>query len=815
MTLLLNEEPPRKWRATMAWAEEHTTPRNNAGSRCLFRRVFDLAEVPTSFRVWVSADSRYKLFINGTLVGRGPLKGTLARYHAEEYDLASLLVPGRNTIAADVVWFGYNMPLSEEHSGFAGFLLQGPEADADTPAPVAINTPGEWRCWPDTGFRFDRTPYTSNAHLFLTGMEVLDGTRYPWGWEQPDFDDSHWSPAVVSVPLSAPGGNPDADLLWNFAPRDLPALVEEPRRFLRTLINAESGLVPAAYRFTDITEERVEWSLPANEGGRLILDAGALTTGYLSLVLSGGSGRTVEVVYSENLWHRNPEKPDDGTPLRWGGGGRLCKGVRTDLTGALIHGYQDTLTLNGQTITFEPHHWRTFWWIEIRVSPGETPFSLHDARYRFTTSLPGMPLATFTSSDPDTSRIWETSWRTLQLCSHETYEDCPGYEQLNYLFDARNEALTTLYMTGDTALPRRTIRLFGETLRWDGMLSSRTPSQLRQTIPIFALWWIIMVLDYYEWTGDGTNGQDRAFVRDCLIAVDGILAYFRERMQPDGFVGVLPYWNPIGGENAPNTDLDPAIAAGGSTYVTALYLYALNAGCRLHREVGFAEDAQRWTATKGRLHRAIGSAWNEARGVWVERLTHPDAPVSQHTQAMAILSGAAATNQIVRAAASIAANVPAARMTRQQGLPFAEAMYAAGRYELAWAQWHDECRMQLDLGLTTWLEGGAERRSDCHAWSAWQPIEYLRSVLGVRPVRPGWGEIEIAPLPLVSQATGSVPTPVGVVQVSFRAENGQIRDFTAQTPPGIPVQVCLPGQEVRSFTSGGTIDLTDHRENKE
>lgn len=261
------------------------------------------------------------------------------------------------------------------------------------------------------------------------------------------------------------------------------------------------------------------------------------------------------------------------------------------------------------------------------------------------------------------------------------------------------------------------------------MLRTRTPSALHQTIPLFALWWIIMVRDYWEWTVNGSAERDRAFVKKYLLAVDGILWYFHQRLQMDGFVGALPYWNPIGGEDAPGTDLDAAITTGGSTYVTALLLYALEAAYLLHKEAGFQEEAHRWAETRRRLRESVTSAWNEPRGVWVERLTYPDAPVTQHTQAMAILSGAATQRQMTGATASIADGVLVARMTQQMGIPFVETLHKAGRFDLAWAQWHDECQMQLDLSLTTWLEG----RSDYHAWRAWQPIEYLRSLLGIRP----------------------------------------------------------------------------------
>ncbi len=141
MALVHSAQLPLPWRASMAWS---TDTRMLGGEHSFFRRTFQLASVPDSVRVFVSADSRYRMFVNGTRLGRGPLKGTLRRYHVEEYEISHLLAAGANVVAADVVWFGPNPPLSEEHSGYPGLLVQGPEE-------LGIDTPGEWKALSDSG----------------------------------------------------------------------------------------------------------------------------------------------------------------------------------------------------------------------------------------------------------------------------------------------------------------------------------------------------------------------------------------------------------------------------------------------------------------------------------------------------------------------------------------------------------------------------------------------------------------------------------------------------------------------------------------
>ena len=202
MTLILSNKLPTSWRAGMAWP---AAIRDNQGQRAFFRCAFELNTIPDSFQVFVSADSRYRLYLNGEPVGRGPLKGTLRRYHLEEYDLAGLLREGRNVLAADVVWFGYRPPLSVEHSGFPGFLLQGPDG-------AGIDTPGIWKAHADTSTTWDMTGYTSNAHIFLSGMEHVEGASFPTGWNELGFDNSGWGTVPMAVPVAAAGGdkNPGA-----------------------------------------------------------------------------------------------------------------------------------------------------------------------------------------------------------------------------------------------------------------------------------------------------------------------------------------------------------------------------------------------------------------------------------------------------------------------------------------------------------------------------------------------------------------------------------------------------------------------------
>src|SRR4051794_6556336 len=79
-----------------------------------FRRVFELDAKPASFVVHVSADNRYRLFVNGEQVSSGPQRSDLMHWRYETVDVASQLRAGRNVIAALVWNWGPDKPYYEQ-----------------------------------------------------------------------------------------------------------------------------------------------------------------------------------------------------------------------------------------------------------------------------------------------------------------------------------------------------------------------------------------------------------------------------------------------------------------------------------------------------------------------------------------------------------------------------------------------------------------------------------------------------------------------------------------------------------------------------
>ena len=126
----------------------------------------------------------------------------------------------------------------------------------------------------------------------------------------------------------------------------------------------------------------------------------------------------------------------------------------------------------------------------------------------------------FDGGDPELPGVIRLAVRGMQMCAHETYMDCPFYEQLMYDGDTRLELLTTYAMTRDDRLLKRALELFDFSRRNWGFVNERYPAYLPQQSPTFSLIWALMLNDYAYWR------NDPAFVRARAIGLRSMLEQF-------------------------------------------------------------------------------------------------------------------------------------------------------------------------------------------------------------------------------------------------------------------------------------------------
>lgn len=768
LSLLLPSTPLPPLRAEFCWYRSSPGQDYEVG---LFRREFSIDSVDVPRRIAVTADNRYVLWLNGEIIGRGPLRGTLEAYQVECYDLRPRLRRGRNVLAAEVRWMGEDTPAAEIHSRWPGWWLQ----DIDG---TELDTPGQWSAFADTSVRPNHAPPFSNVHTFLGRLDRVEPARRPSEWQgvlpsstRTQHNPSLWNPAVANGPPARSPG-------WGLAPlrrlvsRELPALTEEPALFRTFLQDRQSRQLP--------------WTVPPGQKGELWLDASAMTTSYPRLCFHGGRSREVHVIYAEALgrWQHG------GTELKW-----EKLGPRADLAVDEPHGVQDELLLPGGSWTFESFHWRSFRFIKLVVMAGAEAVTLERATHTVT-YFPHTYNAHFRCAEPAVASWWEISLRTLRLCAHETYEDCPYYEQLNYAADTQLQSLATHYLANDTRLTRRCLELFRDSLGSEGLVSARAPSHPRQIIPPFALNWIQMVNDYVWWCGEPAKD----LLDSCLPAIDHVLSHFSRHITPAGVLGPLQPWSWVDWINewpngVPTATRDPS----GCTVLSGLFVRTLDIAAKLHQTAGEPDAGSRWTRLAERIRHALRkNAWSEHDGLFVDGLSEMPPTFSQHAQVMAILCGATDDHQRRRIGRRLLNDKRLVAMSLSQRFWLARALEKLDCYDAFFSDVLAPWRTMLAHGLTTWPERADPCRSDCHGWSAWMVYDFFASVLGVTAVEPGWKHIQITPhISVTDYAAGAFDCPTGRISVEWsKTISARIVVLQLATPPGVPVTIRIAGSSL-------------------
>jgi len=202
--------------APWLWAEgEH-----KANQWAMFRAKLDFdGKKATAI---IAADTKYYLYINGKLVifegglNRGPVPGGT---YADRVDLSEHLVPGENTLAA-LVWYWGNEGRNNVDSGCPGFYFV--MEDGTMPSFRAMLHPAYGQTLP---------PYP--AYLYGGHNIGFDARLDVGDFAAPDFDDSSWA-AAVEVPGTPLYARPVPAIRFS-NPKPYPEVVRQGNRYVAKL----------------------------------------------------------------------------------------------------------------------------------------------------------------------------------------------------------------------------------------------------------------------------------------------------------------------------------------------------------------------------------------------------------------------------------------------------------------------------------------------------------------------------------------------------------------------------------------------------
>jgi hypothetical protein len=709
-----------------------------------FRKVFTLEAKPEHFVVHVSADNRYRLFANGRSVSTGPAQSDLLNWRFETVDLAPYLQAGSNVLAA-VVWNGGIARPLAQISHRTGFILQ-----SDNPANQVVNTGSAWKVIEDSAYRQivykDNDPHFQWNYYVAGPGERVDATRYPWGWEQPGFDDSAWLPAS-EITNGAPAAV-ESHQRWQLKPRTVPFLSEDPQRFKR-VARAEGVEVTQAF-VAGLAPLRI----PANGKATILLDQGTLTVGYPILRLSGGKGAEVHLTYSEALYDSKGQK-----------------GNRNQIEGKHVMGPEDVFLPDGAEREYRPLWTRNWRWVQLDIQTLAEPLIIEDISSLLCV-YPAARVAVFESESKDLQPIWDAAWRTLALNAQETFISDIAWERLQYVADTKVQALTWLNLTGDDRLVRLAIEDFDASRVPFGLTQARYPANLEQFIPTFSLYWVSMVHDYWMYR------DDDEFTRQFLPGIGNVLDWWERQVKMRGDQPVPWSWT----SNAISDKL--------------LFSLTLRQSAELFEHFGKKCEAAHYRQLSEEINReTYASNFDPRRGLLRDT---PQRGYTQEVNTLAVLADAVPRDaqrdimeRMLKDPSAVNSDPSDFMFFRYY---FGRALKKTGlgdRYIENLQPWEN---MMRD-GMTTFGELAQNPRSDCHPWGTTPGYEFLATVAGIEPASPGFKTVRIEPsLGSLQHVHARMPHPLGSIEVWIDRSGDGLR-ARVSLPPGLTGVFVWKGQE--------------------
>jgi len=407
----------------------------------------------------------------------------------------------------------------------------------------------------------------------------------------------------------------------------------------------------------------------------------------------------------------------------------------------------------------------------------------------------------FSCSNPMLDRIWELGWRTLRVCSEDSYTDTPFRERGLYAGDALPEYAITLATSGDSRLMKRSLMLFQD------MYHGNMYEGKEEGLNDFVLITLLELSWYYRITGD------LEFVRSLYPNYRFLMQHILERKNSAGYYStgrVFIEWTKID----KTADL---------TAFQVLLSESFRCMADLAGLLGFTEDAALFKSEAEQLGDVVNKLfWDGEKGAYRDGF-RDGAPIDHHYPISSVypllfeISPENREDSLVGFLGKEIRDIGEESRNRKIS-PYGSfylfaALYKTGHAALAehfmlqyWSrmihQGEDTSWENFDIGGG---EGGGHGTAS-HAWSG-HPTYFLSTeVLGVRL---GFSHdfnrslIEICPQSgTLSWARGIVPHPAGTVGVDWRIE-GEKLVLRLLLPEGVRYRVAPRGR-----LAGLTLDLS-------
>lgn len=376
----------------------------------------------------------------------------------------------------------------------------------------------------------------------------------------------------------------------------------------------------------------------------------------------------------------------------------------------------------------------------------------------------------FGCSDSLHCKIYETAKRTLHLCMHEHYEDCPWREQALYGFDARNQMLAGYYAFGEFTYARENLRLLALSLRSDGLLELCAPAKVPVTIPGFSLAFVTALEEYCRYSGDLSFGEE------MLPTAGKILDSFRSHVQQ----GIAwnyretGYWNFYEwNELLDGLPIERGVCLppSGEAALQLFGLLALQRMAALYRYLKLNADELEQECEV--LKQGLESFWNEEEGAYASFLREGEKlQYAELIQALALYTGACPEERKSRLQQGLLKEqwMPVTlgcSIYKYEALLMEPDLYGKAVFQQIAERWG---KMLFSGSDTFWeTDRGADAfegaGSLCHGWSGIPIYLYGAYILGVQPESPGIWRPKEKTDSGIHAAWGVLQSPEGMIEI--------------------------------------------------
>ncbi len=404
----------------------------------------------------------------------------------------------------------------------------------------------------------------------------------------------------------------------------------------------------------------------------------------------------------------------------------------------------------------------------------------------------------FQCSDPMFNAIWELGWRTLEVCSEDTYTDTPFRERGLYAGDALPEFAITLATSGDARLVKRSLEVFQDKYRDLFYEDKKAPSGEPGLLSDFPF----LTLEYFRWYVDWTGDLDFAeeLYDNYKLLVDNALKTKDERGLFKNNRAFIEW-----------TKIDKQAQL---TAMQGIMIRSLENLAHLAKKLGYKADAKIYNTEKEQAVKAVRKhAWNEQKGAYRDGFKNGNPidnyyPVSSAWMSLGGYNAAEREEKLDKfyreELADIGNESRNRKITPYGGFYMLGALYRQGNADIAenfirkyWSpmilKYDDTAWENFDDG--TGSSGGQGTLS--HAWAGGPTYYMSTEVLGVKLGFPYFfdpNKLEISPqAENINWAKGSVPHPKGVIYVDWKIK-GQKLFLNCSVPDGIVWEVKPKGK---------------------